>query len=57
MPNKRKEGKSRIAVWLTKTQRIVIDRAIELGVCRNMSDFVIQAIAAEKRKQERSNEG
>ena len=57
MPNKRKEGKSRIAVWLTKTQRIVIDRAIELGVCRNKSDFMIQAIAAEKRKQERSNEG
>ena len=57
MPNKRKEGKSRMAVWLTKTQRIVLDRAIEFGVCRNMSDFVIQAIAAEKRKQERSNEG
>ena len=57
MPNKRKEGKSRIAVWLTKTQRIVIDRAIELGVCRNKSDLVIQAIASEKRKQERSNEG
>mgnify|MGYP003297615634 CR=1 FL=1 len=52
MPNQRKEGKSRIAIWLTKTQRIVLDNAIKKGVCRDMSDFVIQAIAAEKKKQE-----
>ena len=51
MPNQRKKGKTRIAVWLTETQRIAIDQAVQSGVAKDMSDFVIQAIRAEQRKQ------
>lgn len=51
MPNQRKEGKTRIAVWLTPDQREAIEQAIKNGVAKDMSDFVIQAIMAEKRKQ------
>lgn len=51
MPNQRKEGKTRIAVWLTKEQRDAIRRAISDGVAKDMSDFIIQAIAQEQRRQ------
>jgi hypothetical protein len=46
MPNQRKKGKTRIAVWLTPAQRKVLDCVIESGVAKDMSDFVIKAIEA-----------
>lgn len=51
MPNQRKKGKTRIAVWLTPEQRATLDRMIKSGVARDMSDFVIKAIEAEYRKE------
>lgn len=51
MPNQRKKGKTRIAVWLTKTQRIAIEQVVQSGVVKDMSDFVIQAIKAEQQRQ------
>lgn len=57
MPNQRKEGKTRIAVWLTKEQRDAIERAISDGIAKDMSDFVIQAIAQEQKRQGVKNEG
>ena len=51
MANQRKKGKTRIAVWLTKTQRIAIEQAVQSGVAKDMSDFVIQAIKAEQQRQ------
>ena len=56
MPNQRKEGKTRIAVWLTQEQRDAIERAIKDGIAKDMSDFVIQAIAQEQKRQGK-NEG
>lgn len=50
MPNQRKKGKTRIAVWLTPEQREALDRMIEAGVAKDMSDFVIKAIDAEYKK-------
>lgn len=50
MPNQRKKGKTRIAVWLTPEQRAALDRMIESGVAKDMSDFVIKAINAEYEK-------
>lgn len=50
MPNQRKKGKTRIAVWLTQPQRDALDRAIELGAAKDMSDFVIRAIETEYKK-------
>ena len=56
MPNKRKAGKTRIAVWLTKDQREAIERAIKDGVAKDMSDFVIKAIMFEQNRQGVDNE-
>ena len=50
MPNQRKKGKTRIAVWLTQSQRDALDRAVELGAAKDMSDFVVRAIEAEYKK-------
>ena len=50
MPNQRKKGKTRIAVWLTQAQRDALKRMIESGAARDMSDFVIKAIEAESKK-------
>ena len=47
MPNQRKKGKTRIAVWLTPAQREALNRVIESGAAKDMSDFVIKAINAE----------
>ena len=51
MPNQRKKGKTRIAVWLTQSQRDALSHMIETGVAKDMSDFVIKAIEAEYRKK------
>ena len=51
MPNQRKKGKTRIAVWLTPAQRQALDRVIESGAAKDMSDFVIKAIEAEYKKK------
>lgn len=50
MPNQRKKGKTRIAVWLSPKQRDVLNRIIESGAAKDMSDFVIKAIEAEFKK-------
>lgn len=50
MPNQRKKGKTRIAVWLTPAQREALNHAIESGAAKDMSDFVIKAIDAEYNK-------
>ena len=50
MPNQRKKGKTRIAVWLSPKQREALDRLVESGVAKDMSDFVIKAIEAEVKK-------
>lgn len=50
MPNQRKKGKTRIAVWLTPSQRDALKRVIESGAAKDMSDFVIKAIEAEYKK-------
>ena len=53
MPNQRKKGKTRIAVWLTQSQRDALDRAVELGAAKDMSDFVVEldpAVEAKYRK-------
>ena len=49
MPNQRKKGKTRIAVWLTQAQRDMLNRMIESGAAKDMSDFVIKAIEAESK--------
>ena len=54
MPNQRKKGKTRIAVWLDPEQRAALDRMIESGVAKDMSDFVIKAIEAEYKKEKES---
>ena len=54
MPNQRKKGKTRIAVWLTPAQRNALDRVIASGVAKDMSDFVIKAIEAEYNKEQES---
>ena len=51
MPNQRKQGKQRIAIWLTKTQRIALEAAIEAGAAKDMSDFVIRAIRQQQKQQ------
>ena len=44
MPNKRKEGKKRIAVWLTQKERKTLDSLVErMGI--DMSEFVRMAIS------------
>jgi Ribbon-helix-helix protein, copG family. len=44
MPNKRKDGKKRIAVWLTPDERKALDAMVErMGI--DMSEFVKLAIA------------
>ena len=50
MPNQRKKGKTRIAVWLTPEQRDALKLVIESGAAKDMSDFVIKAIEAEYKK-------
>ena len=50
MPNQRKKGKTRIAVWLTQAQREALNHMIESGAAKDMSDFVIKAIEAESKK-------
>lgn len=54
MPNQRKKGKTRIAVWLTQAQRDALNRVIESGGAKDMSDFVIKAIEAEFKKGKES---
>ena len=56
MPNQRKKGKTRIAVWLTPEQRDILDRVIESGAAKDMSDFIIKAIEAEYKKKGTTNE-
>ena len=56
MPNQRKKGKTRIAVWLTPEQRAALDDLIKTGVAKDMSDFVIKAIDAEHEKGQENNE-
>jgi len=56
MPNQRKKGKTRIAVWLTPEQRDALKRVIESGAAKDMSDFVIKAIEAEYKKKGTTNE-
>ena len=56
MPNQRKKGKTRIAVWLTPEQRDALNRVIESGAAKDMSDFVIKAIEAEYKKKGTPNE-
>jgi uncharacterized protein (DUF1778 family) len=55
MPNQRKKGKTRIAVWLTPAQRDALNRVIEAGAAKDMSDFVIKAIEQEVKTQRRVN--
>ena len=51
MPNKRKEGKKRIAVWLTQKEREALDRLIEkMGI--DMSAFVKLAISESMKEQQ-----
>lgn len=50
MPNQRKKGKKRIAVWLSPQQRKELDELVKAGVAKDMSDFVTQAIEAQHRK-------
>ena len=58
MPNKRKDGKKRIAVWLTKQQRDLLNEIVSSGGAKDMSDFVIKAIMAEREKKgQKDNEG
>lgn len=52
MPNQRKKGKTRIAVWLTPAQREALSKLIESGEAKDMSDFVIKAIEAETKNKE-----
>ncbi len=44
MPNKRKDGKKRVAVWLTAEQRKALAKMIELGLVSDMSDFIKKSI-------------
>ena len=53
MPNQRKKGKTRIAVWLTQAQREALNRMIDSGIAKDMSDFVIKAIEAERKKEKK----
>ena len=51
MPNKRKEGKKRIAVWLTQQEREALDRLVErMGI--DMSGFVKMAISERMKEQQ-----
>ncbi len=49
MPNQRKKGKTRIAIWLTPQQRKELDELVKAGVAKDMSDFVTQAIEVQHR--------
>lgn len=49
MPNQRKKGKTRIAIWLSPEQRKELDDLVQAGVAKDMSDFVMQAIEAQHR--------
>ena len=50
MPNKRKEGKKRIAVWLTQKERKALDSLVErMGI--DMSEFVKMAISESIKEQ------
>jgi Arc/MetJ-type ribon-helix-helix transcriptional regulator len=44
MPGQRKEGKKRIAVWLTEEERQMLDVLIEQGAVKDMSDFVKKSL-------------
>ena len=54
MPNSRKKGKTRIAVWLSPEQRAALEHLVQSGVAKDMTDFVIKAIDAEYNKGKES---
>ena len=47
MPNQRKKGKKLLTVWLSETERIILDEVIKNGKFKDKTDFVIKAIYAE----------
>lgn len=51
MPNKRKDGKKRVAVWLTPDQRKVLAKMIEIGYVSDMSDFIKKSIDDAKKEK------
>ena len=53
MPNQRKKGKTRIAVWLTQAQREALNRMMDSGIAKDMRDFVIKAIESERKKEKK----
>ncbi|MDA3926927.1 MAG: hypothetical protein PF904_19800 [Kiritimatiellae bacterium] len=51
MPGQRKEGKKRIAVWLTEEERQMLDVLIEQGAVKDMSDFVKKSILSAAKRE------
>jgi len=51
MANKRKEGKTRVAVWLTEEERKALEALVKTGAVRDMSEFIKQAINEEANRK------
>jgi hypothetical protein len=51
MANQRKEGKSRVSVWLTEKEREALNALVRQGTVRDMSDFIKQSINEEAQRK------
>ena len=56
MPQQHKAGNKAISVWLSEEDRALLARLCELGLIKDRSDFIRQAIAQKAKEEGITNE-